>query len=591
VIVLTVVAVAPVLAVIATRTGRTYLPVQDFALIDLRVHDVWTSEIPLVGAYSRFGWNHPGPFMFWAVAPLSALAGGAPWATLVGGALLQGLGIVWLAVVAWRGGGLGLASGALAALVLAYSATGTWILLEPWNPHVAFPFFAVFLVQLWLIAQGDAGRIIGATVSGSILVQTHIGYAPLVVAGAVIVASMVLHDHHRQRLIQGQWSRSVRWSGVALGILWAPALLETALEFPGNFARIAQYTFKGHGGAVGIATATRIMATEWRPLLPWLGGRDEPDVFSFAAKPSSVAWLLVPAALVGIAAVVALRRQRLDLLRAVFIVAALMIVGTISIALIRDKPENYLFYWRIVLASFLVLAAGRVLVEALDASAVRRAAAVGVGALVVIVTWSSASLTERVVSHQRDIIPMEGAAREALQQVDHRGLPEQPFIVDHAGNSLGGFEGGLINGLEAQGAPVRVDQDRWIQFGHHRTAQRRDVHDVWLTTESGAIGSYLAGRPGARVVARTTPLPRSQERELEKLQQRAGRALVAQGRSQDIELLDSPLLEFSFEDGIPGMSDRDLSRMATLVDQAKRRGPCRCSIVVFDRDDARSLGL
>src|SRR6476469_3449414 len=85
----------PVLAVLLTRPGSSYFPVQDRASIDLWVSDVFGSHTPLVGAYSR-GFNHPGPLLFYALAPLSRLAGGAAWATLVGAALVQGVGVVLL---------------------------------------------------------------------------------------------------------------------------------------------------------------------------------------------------------------------------------------------------------------------------------------------------------------------------------------------------------------------------------------------------------------------------------------------------------------------------------------------------------------
>ena len=87
-----VVALAGVVAAVITRAGRAYLPLGDEANIDLRVRDVFTGDTPLVGAYSR-GFSHPGPLLFWLLAPLSAVTGGAAWANLVGGALLQGIGI------------------------------------------------------------------------------------------------------------------------------------------------------------------------------------------------------------------------------------------------------------------------------------------------------------------------------------------------------------------------------------------------------------------------------------------------------------------------------------------------------------------
>src|SRR5665811_846217 len=66
-VVLTLACLLPVLVVIATRTGRDYLPVQDLAVMDLRVRDVWSVRIPLVGPYSK-GFNHPGPAYLWLIA-------------------------------------------------------------------------------------------------------------------------------------------------------------------------------------------------------------------------------------------------------------------------------------------------------------------------------------------------------------------------------------------------------------------------------------------------------------------------------------------------------------------------------------------
>ena len=131
---LTIIAVLPVLAVLVTRTGRSYTPVSDIAPIDLRVRDVWSSHVPLVGAYSR-GWNHPGPLMLWLLAIPSGLAAQAPWATLVGGAILQGVAIVASARLALRRGGLPLALVVLTAISLSYAKHG--VFLSAWNPDVA----------------------------------------------------------------------------------------------------------------------------------------------------------------------------------------------------------------------------------------------------------------------------------------------------------------------------------------------------------------------------------------------------------------------------------------------------------------------
>src|SRR3954451_559346 len=101
-VVVTLLMAAPALAAIIALAGRHWWPTDDFAVIDLRVRDVFTANSSLTGLYSRPGWNHPGPIMFWAMAPLSWATGHATWATRIGGAVLQLMALVWLGVATAR---------------------------------------------------------------------------------------------------------------------------------------------------------------------------------------------------------------------------------------------------------------------------------------------------------------------------------------------------------------------------------------------------------------------------------------------------------------------------------------------------------
>src|SRR5258706_2457511 len=50
------------------RQAAPYVPVGDLALIESYTIDASGGKL-LVGAYSRFGWNHPGPAYFYLLAP------------------------------------------------------------------------------------------------------------------------------------------------------------------------------------------------------------------------------------------------------------------------------------------------------------------------------------------------------------------------------------------------------------------------------------------------------------------------------------------------------------------------------------------
>ena len=62
-------AAAVVVMVVVRAATSDWLAAGDFAVMRMRSLDVGTTSTPLVGVYSRYGWNHPGPMMFIAYAP------------------------------------------------------------------------------------------------------------------------------------------------------------------------------------------------------------------------------------------------------------------------------------------------------------------------------------------------------------------------------------------------------------------------------------------------------------------------------------------------------------------------------------------
>ncbi len=260
-IALTAVALAPAVAAVVVRFASDYVPVQDLAIIDLRVRDVWSSHIPLVGPYSK-GWSHPGPLLFWLLALPSGLLGQAAWATPVGGALLQAGAIAASARLAWRKGGLALLLVVLAVISLAYGATGGWIVLDAWNPHIAFPFFVLFVLSLWALADGARWAAVAATAVGTFLVQAHVGYLPLVALPAATAVGLAVLGSRRAGEPWRSWAGALRWSAVVGALLWLPAVVEQVVEAPGNLARGCSATSPGN-------TASRLASgrpwRSWRP--------------------------------------------------------------------------------------------------------------------------------------------------------------------------------------------------------------------------------------------------------------------------------------------------------------------------------------
>ena len=58
----------PVVAAIVSALRNPWAPSNDWALIELQVRAVGTADTPLLGTWSRFGWDHPGPWPLWLLA-------------------------------------------------------------------------------------------------------------------------------------------------------------------------------------------------------------------------------------------------------------------------------------------------------------------------------------------------------------------------------------------------------------------------------------------------------------------------------------------------------------------------------------------
>ena len=583
----TVFTLIPVLVVVFGRAGRAYLPTQDFAVLDLRVRDVWSGDLPLVGVYSRFGWNHPGPLLFWLLAPLNWLFGGAPWTTLVGHAALQGIAIVGAAWTAWRRGGLAVVLGAMAVILLTYAAIGDYLLFQPWNPHVALIAFPWFVLAAWGVAVGDTRDVIVAAVLATFLVQAHVGYAPLVLACALVALVFVVLDARAARATRaadqpGAWARWRRPVIVAAGVtvvLWIPVVVDQLTQSPGNLRAMARYFLKGDQPAAGLAKGMGWLAAEYRGRPPWLGGGDLFDPFTFEAWPRSRAWLLIPLVLLVVAGVVSRRRRDTRAFRLVVMTAALNVVGIVTLAGVTGIGYPYLFYWRIPLAPFTLFATGYALVRAIDPERVPVVRIVGYAMLTVTVGAAGVGFTKDVVDHPGLVNPLEPTVRAMTTRLE-REAGDRTVLVRVADVAARGLQGGIFDALDRKGVDVRVDTDNEFQYGRSRGATLDEAASVWYVVEESALVSTLSAQPEAKVIARSTPLTRAEEAELTQLHRELADAARAAGRDDLVNRVGSSAVGYLFA-GVPGVDPATVARAQALNRKVDRSGGCRCAVIAF----------
>lgn len=581
---LVLVALAPFVVAIVTRAGRDYVPVGDIALMDLRVRDVWSSDVPLVGAYSRFGWNHPGPAAFYLLAPVSIVFGQPAWATLVGNALLQGAVVAAIAWVAWRSGGQARLLGTLALVGLAFGAMGPSMVLDAWNPNVAYPMFVLFVLLVWILSYGTPLVLPAVAAVGSFLVQAHLGYLPLVAAATVLAVVLCVRDDLRWPAFR----RPLAWTLVALVALWTPTLVHE-LVHPSNVRRLARAQTDPAEPVLGLSGAARVLAEEFRVPPPWLGGEHRLDEIENTVVLQSAWWLVIPLGLLIVAAL-AMRRRRVRGSAALLaLTATLSVVGLASIARVVGRVERYVFYWRVPLALLVVFVTGWALWLALrldESPLARRIASVALAAIVVV-----ASVTTSVrIAQVDEVSDAEPVAREALAAADSSLGDGRRVLVRAAGVGFLGIERTIVNELDRDGVDVVVDEDLGFQFGYSRTASPGEVDEVWYVMEGGEYLSALSGAPGARVLWETSPLSAAEEEHLRAGHRELWSALRRADREDLFTQLQSPLVEFGLDD-VPGIDPDVLDRVAALNQRVDDTARCRCAIVAFDPEDARTADV
>lgn len=580
----TLLVVAPVLAVVITRSGRTYLATSDLGVIDLRIRDIWNGDIPLVGPYSRLGWSHPGPALFLLLAIPNGLFGHAPWTTQVGGALLQGIAICWLASLAWRRGGLTLVVATMTAVSLVYASTGAWVVLEPWNPYIALPFFCLFVFQCWLVATGAPEHLPGLAFVASFLVQTHVGYLPLVVAALAVVAVCAVRDRGSPPTRRA-WRRPLAFAAGITAVMWVLPVIDLVCNRPGNLERMARYFVNGDTGepVAGVTHALELMAAEFEPRPAWLGASDKSGLIQAGAT-ASLVWLLVPVAILALSWWASRGRPASSARRLWTLAAALLPVAVLALSRVTGWLYPYLFQWRPAIAVLVVFASAGLVVVArrlLDRAVVRTALA---AVAVVAVCVFSGSMAFAILRDGGRTPALERMSRSLVDDVADR-VPPGGTILRLDPVTLIGAQKGIFDELARRGKPVFVDERLGYLYGEQHGAVLGDVDSVWWVAESGYATTVLERLPGAEVIARYSPLSPPDEDRLARLQRELIERFEANGTPQYIPIVDSALLSFA----IPDLAAEDralVDEVAELNRRASRGNVLRTSIVAFPPDSA-----
>ena len=490
--------VVPCAAIAVRMLMRRYFAASDLALIEIRVRDVGGAHTPLVGPYSRYGWNHPGPLLFYALALPYRVFGSTSSGLLAAAVLLNLVAAIGCAWVLWRRGHvLGLAVGGTVLLVLVRSLASE-TLMSPWNPHaIVLPMLLLALV-VWSVMCGDDWMLPIAVGVGSFCVQSHVGSAGAVaVLLAIAVAAFLFHI----------WRKSSRHAlrttviAVVVGIAcWIPPAIDQ-LNGSGNLSDLWRYWSSPHEHLTGWARAARIVASQMAIPAPWMTTHERTAPFAGGLLPQwQIPWALI---LLCGAGVVAWRRQDRTSLSLVAIAATLAAVAWVSAARVVDEPYSYLLRWTWVIGAIAWLAIGWTAMSVLSKSPLRSRLARPAAYALTIAAIMLAAATTVTGLRARPPFWRTNSALQHLAPAVTRAARQSPMplLIDSAPNlESASLADGILLELNRQGIDAKKNEDSGIRgAGRHHTISRRDARTTILVAANDAIDTYSVN-PAFRLI-------------------------------------------------------------------------------------------
>lgn len=546
---LTVLAIVPaVVALVVLLVGDAWFPGGDMAQAELHMRGFF-SHPPLVGAAGRIvsdtgiQGSHPGPSLWVAMLPVYVLGGrtsAALMAAVVSVHLLATWAIVWLA---HRRGGSALAAGSAVAVLLIVRSSGPDFLIEPWNPWLAILPFGVFVLLLAEVVVPTSATwerhrpmiAAAAVLVGSHCIQSHAGYALLVLGGLVGAVSASLVRTKADRRFASALG-IVAASGVAGSVIWLPPILDQIRREPGNLEILWQHFGSPSEPTIGLGTAAREIAAQVNIVGPWIFGPDSPGEtwgrwMGFVAFVALWSWSFVTARRHG------WRNERTVLSVAGFLV----LIGAISISRIFGPFYEYTIRWMWVLIALNLVIAGVVILRTMAPHlSPSRVVASRRFALALVIGLSIATSVQIASA-----VKLPGATDSRITANLHRQLLEdlergQRYLIrfyDPYTLNATGF--GVTLALERSGFDVGVEPAFAAAALPHRTRTEVGVDEVLWVVVGPAVDRARSDRTLSEKAYYNPRRPDEQIR-AERLLVDIAAGLRRTGRADLVETLQSP---------------------------------------------------
>jgi hypothetical protein len=204
------------LAALSIKPLPEAYPTSDAAVSEIytlhSIRSIWP-----FGPYSQYGWNHPGPAMYYALAPIYIAADYHNLGLKLGAfALNLGL-LISLLRLLFVHSRPAVAAAVAAVLALMIVRIGGRLIISDWNPHLIPIPLLLFLVVVAQAITRAPSALLSAIAVGSFISQTHVSMVPFVIliAASALVAAKYLANRSdvrwRMYLNRAAWLAMVLW--------------------------------------------------------------------------------------------------------------------------------------------------------------------------------------------------------------------------------------------------------------------------------------------------------------------------------------------------------------------------------------------
>lgn len=209
-------------------------PTRDNAIYEINVRRVLAGE-QWSGPHSQ-GFRHPGPSFFYLLALPYALAGKTTFSLYAGAQLLTVLFVLGSAlVVSWLPKSPAPALLFVPVLLLEMAYLGDYPLYDFWPPYVLFFAYGLFLLLCASLAAGKTSVLAPLIVTATLLVQTHVSYAPATLAGLGLTS---LYWIRPEAPVPRGAARHLLWAALCGAVLWAHPMYAEVVNGVGNLRSI-----------------------------------------------------------------------------------------------------------------------------------------------------------------------------------------------------------------------------------------------------------------------------------------------------------------------------------------------------------------